>query len=229
IDIDSEILEEVEEQFDDLTFAQFCRQLGSLRFEGGRSHPLLILADFELPIYITTGYHDFLEEALRQGGRDPQTEICRWHNQLEKIPSVFDNGHYEPSPERPLVYHLHGFDEYPDSLVLTEDDYLKFLVAASQNVGRATDPIHRRVRQAMSDSSLMLLDYGLQNWDFRSLFWGLIQLRTRTLTSVVSIQLEPSEVEKQYFDKYLDEHDFKVTWTKLDEYMSELHKGVSSG
>lgn len=63
--MDGEILEEVEEQFDALTFATFCGQLGYPHFEGGRNHPLLILADFELSIYITTSYHDFLEEALR--------------------------------------------------------------------------------------------------------------------------------------------------------------------
>lgn len=227
-DVDPDLLAEVEEQFDNLTFSQFCSQLGYPRFENERSHPLLLLATFDLPIYITTCYHDFVEVALRQAGKSPRTDICRWHNELEDIPSVFD-GDYVPTPSEPLVYHLHGYDEFPDSLVLTEDDFLAFLVATSQNVGRATDPINARIRQAMSDSSLMLLGYKLREWDFRSTFWGLIEPRTRQLTSVLSIQLAPTEIEKLYLQKYLGEHEFKVFWGTVEDYLRSLYEEVTNG
>lgn len=226
---DRTTLDKVEIQFDQLTFSNFCNELEYPNFTDRRNHPLLNLAAFELPIYVTTSYHDFLEKALREAGKEPRTDICRWHNELEKIPSVFDDKEYVPSREEPLVYHLHGWDEYPDSLVLTEDEYLQFLVATSQNVGRSTDPVHKRVRQAMSDSSLMLLGYGLQNWDFRSLFWGLITQRTRSLTSVVAIQLEPDDVEKEYLDTYLGGYDFMVTWSEVNIYLRELVQVISNG
>ena len=219
------IQDEVEAQFDTLNCAQFCRQLGYPSFAQDHTHPFLLLAAFDLPIYITTGYHNFVEMALQQAGKTPRTEICRWHQDLEEIPSVLD-GTYQPSKAEPLVYHLHGFDQYPDSLVLTEDDYLKFLVATSQNIGRETDPVHKRIRQAMSDSSLMLLGYSLRDWDLRSLFWGLIAPRTRPLTSAISIQLEPTEIEKLYLQKYLDSFDFKVYWGDIRAYMQELYQSL---
>lgn len=219
----SDVLVELEEEFDDVTFSEFSERLGYPRFEK-MDNPLLILAQFPLPIYLTTGYHDFLEVALRRAGKRPRTDICRWHKGLESIPSLLDSD-YRPTKEEPLVYHLHGFDSQPGSLVLTEDDYMEFLVAISQNVGRGTDPIPRRVRQAMADSSLILLGYDLQSWDFRVLFWGLIKPRPLQQTSV-SIQLLPSEIEKKYLQKYLSEFEFQVYWGDIHQYLRELREGV---
>lgn len=221
-------LEEVDAQFDALSFAQMCEQLGYPRYGDETSHPLLLLASLDLPIYLTTGYHEFMEAALRHAGKAPRTDFARWHKAIEEHPSAFA-GNYEPSRQEPLVYHLYGVDAVPDSLVLTEDDYLTFLVAASQNFGKTTDPVHWRVRQALSDSSLMLLGYELQSWEFRALFWGALVQRTRTLSSVVSIQLEPSQVEKQYLQKYLDGHHFQVAWGSLVSAVQELYKAVTHG
>ena len=227
-------LDEVDAQFDDLRLAQMSEHLGYPGYGDEHSHPLLLLANLDLPIYLTTGYHEYLEAALRKAGKEPRTDFCRWHKNIEigeRYPSVFD-GRYEPSKQEPLVYHLHGLDRYQDSLVLTEDDHLTFLVACAQNLGKNTDPVHSRLRQALSDSSLLLLGYELQGWDFRSLFWGLIVQRTRSLTSVVSIQLEPSEVERKYLEKYLAGYDFKVAWVGFQKYVVELFnavKAVSNG
>jgi hypothetical protein len=217
-------LDELEETFDDITFAEFSDRLGYPRFNQAATHPLLILAEFPLPIYLTTSYHTFIETALKRAGKQPRTEICRWHKGLEGIPTVF-NDDYLPTKDEPLVYHLHGLDSLPGSMVLTEDDHMEFLVAISQNMGRETDPIPRRVRQAMADSSLVLLGYGLRNWDFRVLFWGLIKPRPLPQTSV-SVQLVPNEVERHYLQKYLGEFEFKVYWGDIDQYALELRQAV---
>lgn len=225
--VDPDVLAAVAEQFDYLSFLKFCNELDYPRFDQDTHHPLLVLAALPLPIYITTDYHGFLEMALRYAGKTPCTELCRWHNDLRDLPSALADG-FEPTAQTPLVYHLHGFDEYPDSLVLAEDDFLKFLVACTQNVGRDTDPIPKRIRRAMSDSSLMLLGYGLSNWDFRSLFWGLIEPRTRRLTSVLSIQLEPSDLEERYYQKYFARYDFNVFWGSMPAYMQKLYQQMTS-
>ncbi|GAB4453366.1 MAG: hypothetical protein Kow0031_35640 [Anaerolineae bacterium] len=215
------ILAELEEEFDDVAFAEFSQRLGYPRFGQGLD-PLLILAELPLPIYLTTSYHSFLEVALRRLGKQPRTEICRWHSGLEGIPqSLADD--YQPTVQEPLVYHLHGLDTYPASLVLTEDDYMEFLVAISQNVGRGTDPIPRRVRQAMADSSLVLLGYNLDEWDFKVLFWGLIKPRPLQQTSV-SIQVAPTEIERTYLQKYLDEFEFKVYFGTVADYLFDLRE-----
>lgn len=218
----SAILTDLEEEFDDVVFSEFAARLGYPKFEDHQLDPLLVLAEFPLPIYLTTSYHHFLEEALRRAGKQPRSDICRWHKGLEGLPSVWDDD-YQPTVAEPLVYHLHGSDAHPGSMVLTEDDYMEFLVAISQNVGRGADPIPRRIRQAMADSSLVLLGYDLHNWDFRVLFWGLIKPRPLPQTSV-SVQLSPAEAEKSYLQKYLNEFEFRVYWGAIQDFVQELHQ-----
>ena len=46
---------------------------------------------------------------------------------------------FKPSPQTPVVYHLHGHRSVIDSLVLTEDDYLDYLVNMSAAFGRGSD------------------------------------------------------------------------------------------
>jgi hypothetical protein len=96
-------------------------------------------------------------------------------------------------------------------MVLTEDDYLRFLVNAAASIGGPTDPVPKLVRQAMSDSSLLLLGYELASWEMRALFWGLIEPRAQKLAGAISIQVEPSEQEKRYLQRYYtDERKFDV-------------------
>ena len=129
---------------------------------------------------------------------------------------------FRPSSQAPLVFHLYGIDEIPASLVLTEDDYLKFLVSATAAIGSSTDPVPGRIRQAMSDSSLLLLGYQLHAWDLRALFWGLVVPRTQKLAGAVTIQLEPGELEKRYLQRYMQEHQFDVFWGDAQVALGEI-------
>jgi hypothetical protein len=218
-------LAEVEEEFDDLSLADFCRRLGWPPQSDPLSNPLALLASFRLPIYLTTSYHTLLEEALQAAGAAPHTEICKWHEGLDTLPTVF-GGDYEPSPQEPVVYHLHGHDEHPSSLVLTEDHYLEFLVAVSEYRGKDTDRIPGRIRQALNDSALVLLGYNLQDWDFRALFWGLIKQRSRQPRSV-AIQLKPDARQEEYLKQYLDKAKFDVIWSEAVSYLRQLYQEIN--
>jgi len=219
--LSSLIRREVKDQERDLTPSQMARRLNYPSISVSSDNPLLLLADLPLPIYITTCYHDFLEVALReQMHKRPQTEICSWHEGLKNIPSVLRKESYVPSVEEPLVYHLHGLDSYPESLVLTEDDHLDFLAYISKD----TNAIHPRIRHALNDSSLVLIGYNPYGWDFRVLFRGLIAYRTRPLASV-AIQLSESTVNREYIQNYLRRADFEVIWKSPGEFIMELYEG----
>ncbi len=224
-----ELLDESDAQFDDLRLTRMSESLGFPGYGDEHSHPLLLLANLDLPIYLTTGYHEYLEAALVKAGKDPQSDFCRWHGNIKRYPSVFDK-EYEPSVQKPLVYHLHGLDRYEDMMVLTEDDHLTFLSACAQNIAKTDcDPVHLRVRQALAEGSLLLLGYELHGWDFRSLFWGLIKPRPRSYASAISIQLEPSVFEKQYLERYLAKYNFDVAWVGFRDYVASLWKAVKNG
>ncbi len=224
--VDKGLLDDVSAEFDNLDFSELAKRLDYPRLADVPQDPLLILASLNLPIYLTTGYHQMLEMTLQRAGKRPRTSICRWNKQLEKdIPDIFAGG-YEPSAEEPLVYHLHGLDHYPESLVLTEDDHLEFMVAISQEMGRPADRIPARVREALTRSSLLLLGYDLQSWEFRTLFWGLLKPREirQQGISVLHLQLEPSDAEQKYLQTYLSKADFEVFWGSIHEYTRELFR-----
>ncbi len=139
--------------------------------------------------------------------------------------SVFrENSSYRPTPENPLVYHLYGVETYPRLMVLSEDNHLDFLIRISQE-RRLIPPI---IAQALEDSSLLLLGYRIHDWDFRTIFRGLISSRRGVRREVsIAIQLEPeaytSEAQK-YLEHYFREVEFKVFWGTPFDFIAELTK-----
>jgi len=221
-------LDEVDHQFDSLSLTEIGAQLDYPPVADERSHPFLLLAALGLPIYLTTDFHSLLENALRRAGCDPQTDYCRWNQKLVDLPTVFKES-YEPSRQKPLVYHLHGWEGEPESLVLTDDDHYRFLMQCAQNAGKDTDPVHGRVRRELSLSSLLLVGYTLRSEEFRSLFWGLIDTRSDKKASVVEIHLKPSPVEQRYVEKYLQkDHNLEVCWDDILTYLQQLYQAVAT-
>ena len=215
--VPASILEEAEARFDDLDFSSLADLLGYPRFGEPAQDPLLILADLPLPVYLTTSSHRFLEVALKRAGKRPRTVLCRWHRGIQERPPVLD-GKYVPSPAEPLVYHLFGLDDEPTSLVLTEDNHMEFLVAVSTELSL----IPLRLRQALSESSLIVIGYQLQAWDFRTLFWSLLKPRELRQQSVSVLQLPLSEDDRKYFQEYLGNMDFHVFWGEHEDYAQRL-------
>jgi hypothetical protein len=188
--------------------------------------PHRVLAELPLPIYLTTNYDDFMARALRAAGKEPVEEFCRWTVRESFGPSVFEaSGGFEPTVQRPLVYHLHGLLGRPESLVLTEDDYIDFLVNVAD-----PDVIPPRVREALSDSMLLFIGYRLADWNFRVLYRGLVEKvdpsgRRQNLT----VQLRPGDVSspdaaQAYLDRYFDTMSVRVFWGDAVDFLGELRR-----
>ncbi len=187
-----------------------------------------VLARLPLPLYITTNYDALMTEALRAAGRKPTREICRWHPYLDDVPSRFDEeADYRPTPEAPLVYHLYGNDRRPDAMVLTEDHYFDFLVRLSSEMDR----LPNYIRGAFANSSLVLLGYGLWDWEFRTLLHGLIRpLDQRHRFKHVAVQLEVDhltagqEAVKQFLARYFQEAKINIYWGTAEQFAAELRE-----
>lgn len=194
--------------------------------------PYTILADLPLPVYITTNYDDFMYQALRKRNRDAKQEVCRWNNLITDPPSIFDGG-YNPTPANPVVFHFHGHAENLESLVLTEDDYFEFLI----NVSWDRTLIPSRIEKAMTGSSLLLLGYRLDDWDFRVLFHllarylGIAISRTHVAVQISPLGDEaPQEQKKKaqnYLDLYFEKYkrlDIRIYWGTCQEFLADLKK-----
>lgn len=205
IEISSDKKAELNQIFDSLSVSKLCKFVNYPDLTD-RRHPLRRLAALSLPIFITTSYHDLLERALREHGKDPVVGVCKWNDYLEFTPIFEADKDYEPSVDKPLVYHLYGIDSDAVSLVLTEDDHLDFMA----NVKRA---LPARLTKALRRSSLIVLGYRLQDLDFKVLFRGIIKEHRTLKMESVAIQLEESDRDRQYLENYLQRQvDFKVEW-----------------
>ena len=189
------------------------------------------LSNLNLPIYLTTSYDYFIEMALRQAGKAPRTALYPWRSGIDGQTFYFDEAYrrqsdpdHLPTVDQPLVYHLHGLFDFPLSLVVTEDDYMEFLTEFVRARSSTNDPFPSAVRIALESKTLLLLGYKLRNWDFRTLFWGVIKSETLKHDDLrhSCVQLEPDDVDSDYLKKYLDRARFDIYEGDIYKFAAEL-------
>jgi hypothetical protein len=187
-----------------------------------------LLAQLPLSIYMTTNYDDFMARALLARKKTVQQELCRWNESTREQPSIFDQG-FVPTAENPVVYHLHGHKGSVDSLVLTEDDYLDFLV----NISTGDQPNNRvippSIRAAMTRTSLLFIGYSLADWNFRVIYRGLVKTVGANQRRVsITVQLAPGsksssqEQVQNYLNQYFEGDKMTVYWGTAQEFTTEL-------
>jgi hypothetical protein len=216
--------------------------------------PYLRLAQMPFPVYITTNRHDLLAEALRKANKDPKVEVCRWRifeQDLEGWPSsVFEKEpRFRPTVERPLVFHAFGHMAWPDTLVLTEDNFFDYLIGITRNeqwthtseigeTGKAAIPAV--VRTALSWRSLLFLGFRISDWEFRALFRRILAQEKsvwtasdelRRLYKHVAVQLDPAaageylepEGAREYLTDYFGTRNVSLQWGTANEYIEALY------
>ena len=217
--------EEIIDQFEDVHPPDFSQV----------DEPHSALASLPLSMYITTNYDNFMIQALKQYNKEPARDFCTWNKYLEdlgKSDSSFINYmQYSPNTVHPLVYHLHGYTNIPQSMVVTESDYLDFLIYMVKNWQALLPAV---VRTALSASALLFVGYSLIDWDFRVLLRGIISSHEASLTyPAMAVQLRPDilnekDVEKaiKYLQKYFGNipkiPKVKVYWGTAREFSREL-------
>jgi hypothetical protein len=185
--------------------------------------PHRILAGLDLPIYVTANPDSLLEAALREAGKEPQSVLCPWNEEIDP-PQVST-----PDPAHPLVYHFFGRWSQPESMVLTEDQYFAFLIGATRN----TDIIPERVREALTNAGLLFLGFQTDEWAFRVLFQTILAQPGSGLRSnyaQVAAQVVPEDerlLAPQRALKYLEKYfakgaDIEIYWGNPQEFLGEL-------
>jgi len=198
-------------------------------------NPYRVLAEMTFPIYITTNYHNYMKMALDSipNPKDAKVEYCRWYPDEMERPSIFerDSG-YEPDPANPVVFHLYGHMDFPESLVLTEDDYFDFL----SNVWQDNNMIPLRIQRAFTNTNLLFLGYRILDWDFRVLFSIVARYLKRNKLGKqfhIAVQFEPvddpvlnkqKQLVRDYFQKYFEQLDIRVFWGSSQEFSTRLHE-----
>ena len=225
-------IDDIKRNVDRISFTELAYDFLEIpQFETDTENTLWHLANLNLPVYITTSHHGFLEKTIKAAGRDNvQTHVYPWDPDLDIPADYLPPIGFQPTPARPVVYHLYGYEEIPESLILSEEDHLDFLVSITldlNSVQNKQSALYDRtrfpeyVRTALSSSALMLLGYRLQDWEFRVLYRSVINAREyRNRLPSVAIQLSPEQqagllAQKsavEYLKKYF-KPPFQIEWT----------------
>jgi hypothetical protein len=196
-----------------------------------------VLADLNLPIYITTNYDRIMEKALIDKGKDPKSDYSRWKESKDKEfvqnnpnqerntsygysnPDNSDNGHSGSS--KPLVFHLLGDIDTPESMVLTEKDYIDFAIYISKVGDRYVFPYS--IRQNIPKATLLFVGYRLEDITFIIVFEGFIKLMSLLQSRSIAVQVQmPPRIEiedKENIQKYLN--DFTENYFKINIYWGD--------
>lgn len=200
------------------------------------NQPHGVVANLPLPIYITTNYDDFMLEALKSCGRKPRPEVCKWHrvrargSVLDRADDVDADQLDEPTPERPVVFHLHGTWNDEDSMVLTEDDYLDFLI-------HAHGLLPSWIERAFTDSSLLFMGYSFTDINFKVMFRKIAPyLHISAGKLHVAVQLDPegdeptaeerrrAESQRLYMEREFERLSIRIFWGTCEQFASGLRE-----
>jgi hypothetical protein len=186
-----------------------------------------LLADLDLPLYVTTNADSFMVEALKHKGLSPRRVGPRWQPQAGTPQYVLSPA---PSRDQPVVLHLNGHDgdlEQRQHLVLSEDDYLAHFVRISRDQETI---LPMDVLRAISQHTFLFLGYGIDDWEFRVLLQGLIgpiaQIGGAKLHVGVQLEVEHepnADNVVDYLRRYLRRFNIEIYWGTSQQFVSELH------
>jgi hypothetical protein len=201
-----------------------------------------VLADLNLPIYITTNYDHLMEEVLISRGKDPRSEFCRWNKILTEYSKqaqiVFhtDDSAYMPSPANPLIFHLHGDMNHPRSMVLTEQDYLDFRTNMN-NLDRNPTMLPLIIRKSFATSAQLFIGFTLNDMNSRIMFGGIADFLS-TVEPPYSIAIMPPSSDnardrsvaqaKNYLDGYArNMFKLNIYWSDPFMFSIKLREGFT--
>lgn len=207
------------------------REAAPARWGDAPTAPYRALAALRLPIYLTTNPDDLLTQALEASGLEPRVRLCPWNDAIRQYKSElweWKKDEAPPTSQRPLVYHLFGRLDKPESLVLTEDQYFDYLIGVTLN----KDHVPSVVRAALNDALLMFIGFRVDDWTFRVLFRTIMtQQGVKQLERYrhVAVQLEPDESRllnpyqaRQELERYFGAQKIDLYWGSAADFLRDL-------
>jgi hypothetical protein len=136
---------------------------------GKKPSPMLrALAELDFPRIVTTNYDQLLESALRSAGKDPRVSI---YTPKREPTRDFPN----PTTESPIVFKMHGDINQEESIVVTDEDYIRFLLRMSDK--DPYDPVPLKLKADLTEWTTLFVGYSLLDYNLRVLFqalrWGI--------------------------------------------------------
>lgn len=144
---------------------QLMREIRGAVHDGKEPSPVLrALAHLNFPLVITTNYDQLFEQALRDVGKAPIVSI---YQPEENVPTVdYQDG--DPDEQHPFVLKLHGDVLQTASIVITDEDYIQFVLRMSDK--EPFHPIPLTAKYRFTKWPTLFVGYSLIDYNLRLLF-----------------------------------------------------------
>ncbi len=157
------------------------------------SPALRALAELPFPIVMTTNYDQLFERALALSPERKRPYVGIYSRERVVTPDY--PGPDDPSGDKPFVFKMHGDINVPESIVVTDEDYIHFVLR--MNDVEQMKPVPDTIQYQLRRWPTLFIGYGLLDFNLRLLFrtlrWGLDQARW---PNSYSVDISPDPLNK---------------------------------
>jgi TorA maturation chaperone TorD len=148
--------------------SELNKQIKAAVFTGKKPSPVVrALSELNFPVVITTNYDRLFEAALRKNDKDPFVSVYQKNEIKDKATEDFPFDE-DFSETRPFVFKMHGDIEEPDSIVITDEDYIHFILRMTDT--GIYDPIPKTLQVQFKRWPTLFIGYSLKDYNLRVLF-----------------------------------------------------------
>jgi hypothetical protein len=179
-----------------------------------------ILSRLPFSIFITTSSDAFLFEALKEEKKLPQ----EWHfwneewinEHRDEVETAFNN----LTDKEPAIVYLFGHYSHPESMRVSEDDFLDYVFHIGRNASLFPTWLPRILRNKM----LLILGFQLHDWRFRTITHAFSEYFNSTDDSLshLAVQIPPIKDDPSPDDE-------KNVNTYLERYLNKMNSRVFIG
>lgn len=185
---------------------------------GKRPSPMLrALAELDFPLVITTNYDQLFESALRGADKVPRVAVYQPDGQ------VATKDYREPKVENPVVFKIHGDIEDPETIVITDEDYIQFVLRMSDK--EPYDPVPLTLKYYLTGWTTLFVGYSLLDYNLRLLFKTLRwRVDSANLPEMYSVDYRPDPL---ILDVWCNQHRYvKFIAQDVWAFVPRLYKRV---
>jgi hypothetical protein len=154
------------------------------------------LAELDFTLIVTTNYDRLFERALYAAGKDPIVSTYNKDQEVETRDYPYD----ELKANRPFIFKIHGDIGQGESIVITDEDYIDFVMRISD---KRHNPIPETFRYYLKKWPALFVGYSLMDYNLRLLFKTLRWFGDRAnIPSTYSVDIKPDGlIYKVYSEK----------------------------
>jgi len=158
---------------------------------------LRALAELPFQLVMTTNYDTLFERALREFPRKRPKVHVYSPDRYGPTPVLDDS---EMSEKTPFVFKVHGDVDNPASLVVTDEDYIDFVLRMTA-WGEANHPVPETFRYRLSLWPTLFVGYRLMDFNLRLLFRTLRwKLDSASRPSSYSVDVAPDRLVRRLME-----------------------------